>query len=226
MNWSRKVRMIGAHAEGEIGRVIVDGAPEIPGETMLERLTWLNAHGDDLRRFTLFEPRGAAQMTINLLTSPCTPGAHAGFIPMQGDGSHAMSGSNAMCVATVLLESGIVDMQPGLQRINLDTAAGPVTALADCKDGKVRSVSLDFFPSFAERMDVPIELEGHGAVTVDIAFGGVFYVLVDAGQFGLEIGPGAARDLVSIGNLLLQAARAQLSVQHPLIADFGDLEFC
>ena len=226
MNWSRKVRMVGAHAEGEIGRVIVEGAPKIPGDTLLARLNWLNEHGDDLRRFTLFEPRGAAQMTVNLLTEPCTPGAHAGFIPMQGDGSHAMSGSNAICVATVLLETGIVEMQQGAQRLVLDTAAGPVTAIATCSGGRVEHVSLDFFPSFAERLDVELEIGRARRVRADIAFGGVYYVLVDAAQFGLAIEPGSARELVSLGNTILAEARRQLDVQHPLIQDFNKLEFC
>lgn len=226
MNWSRKVRMVGAHAEGEIGRVILEGAPEIPGATMLERLNWLNTHGDDLRRFTLFEPRGAAQMTINLLTEPCTPGAHAGFIPMQGDGSHAMSGSNAMCVATVLLETGIVEMQEGPQELVLDTAAGPVTAIATCSGGKVDSVSLDFFPSFAEQLDVQVMVSGFGPVRADIAFGGVYYVIVDAAQFGLSIEPGSARELVALGNTILADARRQFKVQHPLVPEFNTLEFC
>lgn len=226
MNWSRKVRIVGAHAEGEIGRVIVDGAPPIPGKTMLERLKWLNEQGDDLRRFTLFEPRGAAQMTVNLLTEPCTPGAHAGFIPMQGDGSHAMSGSNAICVTTVLLETGIVEMKPGTQRIVLDTAAGPVTATATCSTEKVESVSLDFFPSFAEQLDVEISADGIGPVTLDVAFGGVYYIIVDAAQFGLAIEPGSAKQLVSLGQQLLASARKQLSVQHPLVPEFNTLEFC
>ncbi len=226
MNWSRKVRMVGAHAEGEIGRVIVEGAPEIPGDTMLERLNWLNTYGDDLRRFTLFEPRGAAQMTINLLTEPCTPGAHAGFIPMQGDGSHAMSGSNAICVATVLLETGLVQIEDGMQQLVLDTAAGPVNAMAMCSNGKVESVSLDFFPSFVERLNVEVAVSGLPPVPVDVAFGGVYYVLVDAARLGLTIEPASARELVALGNRILAAAREQVNVRHPLIPEFNALEFC
>lgn len=226
MQWIRKVRMIGAHAEGEIGRVIVEGGPEIPGSTMLERLDWLNAHGDDLRRFTLFEPRGAAQMTINVLTPPCTPGAQMGFIPMQGDGSHAMSGSNAMCVTTVLLETGIIPITEARQKVVLDTAAGQVTALADCADGQVQGVNLDFFPSFSEALDVAIQLDATTLVTVDVAFGGVYYILVDTAQFGLKIHPDHARALVSLGNRILAAARAQISVQHPEVAAWNKIEFC
>ena len=226
MQWSRKIRMIGAHAEGEIGRVIVDGAPEIPGATMQDRLTWLNDYGDDLRRFTLFEPRGAAQMTINVLTPPCSAGADMGFIPMQGDGSHAMSGSNAMCVTTVLLETGIIPMTNGPQKVVLDTAAGLVTAVADCANGRVKSVSLDFFPSFAEQLDVQIDAGDWGTITVDVAFGGVYYILVDAAQLGLTVSPQDAQRLVQAGNHLLRLARQQSKVSHPGVAAFNAIEFC
>lgn len=226
MQWNQKVRMIGAHAEGEIGRVIVEGAPDLPGHTMQERLAWLNQHGDDLRRFTLFEPRGAAQMTINLLTPPCTAGADMGFIPMQGDGSHAMSGSNAMCVTTVLLETGIIPMTGGPQRVVLDTAAGLVTAVADCANDRVQSVSLDFFPSFSERLDVKIDAGDLGAISMDVAFGGVYYILVDAAQVGLSICPQDAQQLVRVGNQLLRLARDQIQVQHPETPTFDAIEFC
>lgn len=226
MQWIRKIRMVGAHAEGEIGRVITEGGPDIPGDTMLDRLDWLNGDGDWLRRFALFEPRGAAQMTINLLTPPCRPEAHMGFIPMQGDGSHAMSGSNAMCVATVLLETGIIPIEDGFQQIVLDTAAGPITALAECCAGKVQSVSLDFFPSFAEHLDATIQSKKYGEVLVDIAFGGVYYILVDAAQLGLSISPDHAQDLVRAGNDLLSDAREQLRVQHPEFQQFNTIEFC
>ena len=187
MDWSRTITVIGAHAEGEIGRVITDGLPPVPGATMLERLRWLNDHGDHLRRFALFEPRGAAQMTVNLLMPPCDPNADAAFIPMQGDGSHAMSGSNAMCVTTVLLETGMIEMRDGSNhRVVLDTAAGPITATAQCSNGKVENVSLDFFPSFAEHLDIELEVEEFGVVRADVAFGGVYYVLVDISQFWLK----------------------------------------
>ncbi len=110
MHWSKTITVYGAHAEGEIGRVITAGVLNKPGLSMLDRLNWLNKEADHIRRFCLFEPRGAAQMTVNLLTPASSEKADVGFIPMQGDGSHAMSGSNAMCVTTVLLETGMLEM--------------------------------------------------------------------------------------------------------------------
>lgn len=226
MRWSRMITIVGAHAEGEIGRVVTGGVIDPPGATMREKLLWLNSEGDHIRRFCLFEPRGAAQMTVNLLTAPCHPKADIGFIPMQGDGSHAMSGSNAICVTTVLLETGMVEMREPETRVTLDTAAGLVEAIAQCADGKVDSIALNFFPSFAERLDAPLSVPGLGEIRVDVAFGGVFYVLVDTAQLGLRISPEKARDLVDLGNRIKPAAVEQIQVLHPTLSDFDKIEFC
>ena len=217
--------MWGAHAEGEIGRVITQGAPDIPGATLLEKLTYLNEQADALRQYALFEPRGCAQMTTNLLLPACDPTADMGFIPMQADGSHAMSGSNAICVTTVLLETGIIEMSEPYTKVVLDTAAGLVEAVAACRDGKVQSVSLLFYPSFCEGLDVPIEVEGFGTLHVDVAFGGVYYVIPRARDIGIDICPSAARDMVEIGNKIKDAAVEQVRVCHPTVPSFNKIEF-
>lgn len=225
MQWSKTLTVVGAHAEGEIGRVITGGVIDLPGQTVLEKLKYLNEERDDLRRFSLYEPRGCAQMTTNLLLPPSNPDADAAFIPMQADGSHAMSGSNAMCVTTVLLETGILSMTEPRTVVVLDTAAGLVKAVADCHNGKVQRVTLDFFPSYCEALDVPLEVEGLGTVTVDVAFGGVFYVIPKAADLGLKIDPSHARDMVEIGNRIKAAAIEQISVRHPDTPSFNKIEF-
>ena len=225
MRWSKSLTLVGAHAEGEIGRVVTGGVLDVPGASMLEKLAFLNRERDELRRFCLFEPRGCAQMTTNLLLPPSDPAAHAAFIPMQADASHAMSGSNAMCVTTVLLETGILPMTEPETIVVLDTAAGLVSTRARCRNGKVESVTLVFFPTFAEHLDHPLEVEGLGTVSVDVAFGGVYYAMPDARALGLEVTPGSARDMVELGNRIKSAAREQIAVQHPKIAAFNAIEF-
>ena len=225
MSWAKTLSVVGAHAEGEIGRVVTSGVPDLPGRSVLEKLGHLNGERDWLRRFALFEPRGCAQMTTNLLLPPSHPDADAAFIPMQADGSHAMSGSNAMCVTTVLLETGILKMTEPQTTVVLDTAAGLVEAVADCAGGKVVRVSLSFFPSYCEALDAVLEIEGLGTVCVDVAFGGVFYVMPRAGDFGLRIDPAHARDMVEIGNRIKAAAVEQIPVQHPEVAAFNAIEF-
>lgn len=225
MQWSKTLTVVGAHAEGEIGRVITGGVIDLPGQTVLDKLKHLNEQQDGLRRFALFEPRGCAQMTTNLLLPPSNPNADAAFIPMQADGSHAMSGSNAICVTTVLLETGILEMKEPETVVVLDTAAGLIKAVAACNNGKVHRVTLDFFPSYCEALDVPVEVEGLGTVLVDVAFGGVFYVMPKAPALGLSIDPAHARDMVETGNRIKTAAIEQVFVQHPETPSFNKIEF-
>lgn len=224
MRWNRALTVIGAHAEGEVGRVLTGGVIDVPGSTTLKKMEYLQKH-DDLRKFVNQEPRGCAQMTTNLLLPPSDPNADAAFIPMQADGTHAMSGSNAMCVTTVLLELGMLQMHEPETVVVLDTAAGLVKATARCKDGRVERVSLDFVPAYAELLDAPLEVEGVGTLNVDVAFGGVHYVMPSARSLGFRIGPDVAQDMVNLGNKIKSAAKQQLSVQHPEIAQFNTIEF-
>jgi proline racemase len=209
------ITIVGAHAEGEVGRVVTGGVLDVPGATMLDKMRYLNEQDDWARRFTLFEPRGSAQMSVNLLLPPTRPEADAGFIVMQPDACHTMSGSNAMCVVTVLLETGLLPMHEPETRVVLDTPAGLITATAHCRDGKCERVTLDFVPSFVEHLDHPLEVEGLGTVMVDVAYGGCYFALVDAARLGFAITPAEARDMVETGMKIRQAAAEQISVAHP-----------
>ena len=217
MRWSKTVTVVGAHAEGEVGRVITGGVIDVPGKTMLDKMVYLNSEDDSIRRFTLFEPRGSAQMSVNLLLPPTRPEADAGFIVMQPDAAHSMSGSNAMCVATVLLETGMLPMQEPETRIVLDTPAGLVDAVASCRDGKVEKVTLELYPSFVEHLAHPLEVDGYGTLEVDVAYGGVYFAMVDAKAVGFAITPAEARDMVDLGMRITAAAKAQIEVAHPEI---------
>lgn len=216
MRWSKTVTMIEAHAEGEVGRVVTGGVLDLPGDTMLEKMNHLNNEDDSLRRFCVFEPRGYASMSTNLLFAPCRPDADAGFIILQGDKAHAMSGSNCICVVTVLLETGQVPMQEPETTVRLDTPAGLVTATASCRNGKCEKVTLDMVPTFVEALDVAVEVPELGKVQVDTAFGGVYYALIDPKQIGLAIEPSSARALVDAGCRIHRALNEQVRVKHPL----------
>ena len=189
MRWSKTVTMIKAHAEGEVGRVITGGVIDILGRTMLDKMVYLNEVDDSIRRFCVFEPRGSAAMSTNLLLPPTRDDADAGFIILQGDKAHAMSGSNCICVVTVLLETGMLPMHEPETVVRLDMPAGLVTATATCRDGKCERVSLEVTPSFVENLEVPLDVPGLGTVALDVAFGGVFYGLVDPKPLGLTIEP-------------------------------------
>jgi proline racemase len=225
MRWAKVVTVVDAHAEGEIGRVITGGVLDLPGRTMLDKMRHLNGVDDRIRRFALLEPRGAAQMSANLLLPPSRPDAAAGFILMQPDACHAMSGSNAMCVTTVLLETGMLPLKEPQTRVVLDTPAGLVVATASCREGRCERVTLDLVPSFVEHLGQPLEIEGVGTLRVDIAYGGDYFCLVDAAACGFGIAPGEAREMVALARRIKRAARQQIRVHHPEIPDLREIGF-
>lgn len=225
MRWSRAVTMIEAHAEGEVGRVVTGGLPVIPGGNPAAQMRHLNDVDDSLRRFLVFEPRGGAAMSTNILVPKSMPQADAAFMILQPDKVHAMSGSNSICVATVLLETGMVAMREPETVLHLETPAGLVRATARCKDGKCERVTLDMTPAFVEAMDLVTQVPGLGNVNADIAYGGCFYALVDAKQFGLEIEPANARKLVDIGMRVQQALNRTLNVVHPEIPEIKGISY-
>ena len=189
MKWRKSLELLQVHCQGEVGKVIVGGAPEIPGATMLDKMNHINEVDDSLRRFVVFEPRAHVAMSVNLLTPPCRPDAHAGFIVLQADRADPMSGSNCICVVTALLESGRIPVREPETIVRLDTPAGLVVARARCDGGRCRSVSLDNVPCFVEALDQAVETVRWGRIKADIAFGGVYYGIVDVDQIGLAIVP-------------------------------------
>lgn len=217
MRVQRLLSAVEVHAEGEQASVYLGGVLDLPGPTMADRLYHVNEVDDTLRRLLCFEPRGKAQMSVDLVFPPSDPEADAGFLILQADRAHAMSGSNTICVVTALLETGTVPMREPETTVVLETAAGLVRAVATCRDGRCERVALDGVPSFVEALDVPLEIPGVGTIAVDVAYGGCFYVLTPASSFGLHVRPDDARGLVDAGMAVHRAARETLRVQHPTI---------
>lgn len=225
MRWKKTLQLVDVHCEGEIGKVITGGVLDIPGKTMLDKMNYINEVDDSLRRLVVLEPRGCLQMSVNLLLPPTRPEAQAGFIVLQVDKAHPMSGSNCICVVTALLELGILPMEEPYTTVVLDTPAGLVTARAHCADGRCVSVSLDMVPSFVEHLDVVIQTDEFGPIKADIAFGGVYYALIDVEQVGLSIEPGKARELADAGVRLRGIINEQVSVKHPLIDSLNEVAY-
>ena len=224
MQFEAALELLLVHCQGEIGKVILSGAPDIPGATVLEKMNHINTVDDTLRRFVTLEPRAGVAMTTNLLLPPCRPDADAGFIVLQPDRAHPMSGSNAICVVTALLETGLVAMEEPETQVRLDTAAGLIVARAQCKDGRCLSVSLDNVASFALELDLVIPTRW-GDISADVAFGGVFYALVDVGQIGLQITPENARALAEAGIEIKSLLRDRITVAHPDIPGLDEVAY-
>ena len=205
---------MGCHAGGEIGNVVTGGVLPPPGETVFEQMQAL-ARDDSLRRLLLREPRGSVAVHANLIVPATRPDCDAGFIIMEPTEYPAMSGSNTICVATVLLETGMVEMREPETTVRLEAPAGVVEVKAICGDGKCESVELTNVPCFADRLDAPLEVEGLGSLVVDVAFGGMWYAIADAAALGFSLEPSEARELSRVGELIRAAAREQLPCVHP-----------
>lgn len=215
MRFSRSIQTVDVHCAGEIGRVITGGVLNVPGATMAEKLDHLNTVNDSLRRWLCSEPRSGPAGSFCLLVPACDPRADVGLIILQPDQAHAMSGSNAMCAATALLETGMIPMVEPITVVTFDTAAGLVKATATCDGGKVVRVTLDMPASFVMRQDAVIETAEWGPVLYDLGFGGVFYALIDVNQIGLTIAPKNARQLATAGVELRNRIAAVEPALHP-----------
>jgi proline racemase len=215
MRSKKVIQVIGCHAEGEIGDVIVGGVLPPPGATMYEKMRNMERDQDHIRRLLLSEPRGKVSRTVILVTPPTRAECDAGIIIMESTEYVPMSGSNTMCASTVLLETGMLPMTEPETIIMLDTGGGPVRVRAQCRDGKVESVELENVPCFVDRLDASTEVEGIGTIDIDIAYGGMFYASVDARKLGFEIASHEARDMAVLGEKIRLAARQQHSVIHP-----------
>ncbi|WP_170407450.1 trans-3-hydroxy-L-proline dehydratase [Ruegeria arenilitoris] len=225
MRSSKTIHVISAHAEGEVGDVIVGGVAPPPGDTIWAQRSFI-ARDQTLRNFVLNEPRGGVFRHVNLLVPPKHPDADAAFIIMEPEDTPPMSGSNAICVATVLLDGGILPMTEPETHLTLEAPGGLVRVRAECRNGKAERIFVQNLPSFADRLAAPLEVEGLGTLTVDTAYGGDSFVVVDAAALGLRITEDEAADIARLGVAITDAANAQLGFAHPENPDWNHISFC
>jgi len=219
------VEIIHCHAEGEVGDVIIGGVAPPPGDTIWEQAQWI-AKDQALRNFVLNEPRGGVFRHVNLLVPAKAPGAVMGWIIMEPEDTPPMSGSNSICVATVLLETGIVPMHEPETCFTLEAPGGLVDVRARCRDGKAERITVKNVPSFADRLDVNLEVEGIGTLTADTAYGGDTFVIVDPAHLGFEVRPDEAHDICAAGVKITRAANEQFGFRHPVNPDINEISFC
>lgn len=225
MRSSKTIHVISAHAEGEVGDVIVGGVMPPKGDTIWEQSRFI-ATDQTLRNFVLNEPRGGVFRHVNLLVPPSHPDADAAWIIMEPEDTPPMSGSNAICVATVLLDGGLIPMFEPITQLTLQAPGGLIQVRAECWNGKAERVHVRNMPSFTDRLDAVLEVEGLGAFTVDTAFGGDSFVIVDAAALGFAIVEDEAKDIAQLGVRITRAANEQLGFRHPEIQDWDHISFC
>ena len=214
MRTHRAITVVGCHAGGEIGNVVVGGVLPPPGATVFEQMESLRRE-DTLRRLLLHEPRGSVACHANLVVPATRDDCDAGFIIMEPTEYPAMSGSNTICTTTVLLETGMVPMVEPETTVRLEAPGGVVEARATCRDGRCESVEVTSVPSFVERLDASVEVEGLGTIAVDVAYGGMWYAIADAHALGFALVPDEARELSLAGERIRVAAREQIACAHP-----------
>lgn len=216
MGFSERLTAVEIHAEGEPGRVITSGVDDPPGDTMLAKAQWLEANADHIRLRMLREPNGYPGLCCNILVPPTDPRADAGFIIMEQTEYPPMSGSNTICVATVLLETGILPMVEPVTEITLEAPAGLIGIRAECADGKVTRVTFRNVPAFAMALDLAVDVPELGTVAVDIAWGGMFYAIANADDLGIDLSAANGGEIARASEMIRVATREQHPVVHPL----------
>lgn len=215
MHFSRMVNVVSAHAAGEPNDVITGGVLNVPGETMFDKMKYLETKGDDLRLFLLNDPRGKVSLCMNLILPSNNPKADFGFVIMESDFYVPMSGTNTICTVTAALETGMFPMQEGETHLTLEAPAGLVPIVATCEGGKVKAVTFNNVPGFVFYRDAEIDVPDVGKLRVDVAYGGMIYVIVNAADCGFSLEPEEAKQLCIIGEKIKAAAAEQLPAVHP-----------
>jgi len=206
---------IDTHTGGEPTRTVIGGLPRIKGKTVSEKMLYMRDHMDWLRTFLMYEPRGHSVMSGALLVEPSDPRADVGVIYIETGGYLPMCGHDTIGCCTALVEAGIVPVTEPTTTINLETPAGLVETKAQVEGSVAKSVTLTNIPSFLYKEGVHVDVPGYGDVTLDIAYGGNFYGIVEAERFGITISPKTAGQLVRVGHDIRDAVNKQVDVRHP-----------
>ncbi len=223
MKISNMIHAVDLHACGEPGRVIVGGVLDVPGESMFDKMQYLSQNADSLRLRMLREPRGYPAANCNLILPSNNPEAVAGFVIMEQTEYPGMSGTNTICVVTTLIETGMVDITEPFTEFKLDTPAGLISISAEVKDSKAVNVTFENVPAFSVYKNKSISVPEIGEVTVDIAYGGMFYVILDSEELGLELSPRNGGEIVRVAEMVKAIAAEKFQVVHPLNKDISGI---
>lgn len=210
-----RLTVVESHTGGEPFRVVTGGAPPIPGATMIAKRAYAEAHLDDVRRLLMLEPRGHADMYGCFVTEPVSAGADLGVLFMHNGGFSTMCGHGIIALATVAVETGMVNATEPITQIGIDAPAGLIRASVTVTAGRVESVSFLNVPSFALALDQTITVPGIGPVGYDLSFGGAFYAYVDAPSLGLELTPARVAELIEAGQAIKLAVAKARPIPHP-----------
>jgi trans-L-3-hydroxyproline dehydratase len=221
-NWIR-LTAVDAHTCGEPLRIFTNGWPELPGETILAKRRYAQTHHDHLRRATMWEPRGHADMYGCILTEPVTPDGDVGVLFLHNEGFSTMCGHGIIGLTKVALDTGLIEKPGDNPVLQIDSPAGRVTAFARRENGVVTAVSFHNVPSFVYAVDQMVIIPGLGDVRYDVAFGGAFYAFVEAAEVGLGLTMADVGRLIELGQVIKAAVTTFLPLHHPFEPDLAFL---
>ena len=216
MRAARAFAAVDSHTEGMPTRVITGGVGRIPGDTMADRRAHFMAHSDHVRELLMREPRGHAAMSGAILQEPCRPDADVGVVFIEVSGCLPMCGHGTIGVATVLVETGMVEVTEPVTTVRLDVPAGLVTARVAVRDGHAESVTLDNVPAFSRALDATVDVPGFGEVRYDLAYGGNFYAIVELAGLGIAFEPAENPRMLAAGLAVMDAINAAEPPVHPV----------
>ncbi len=220
-----KLQLMDTHAGGDVSRIVTGGICPLPGDTVRAQMEYLRDKADGLRTLLLEEPYGIPEMSVDLLVPPTDPEAVAGYIIMEVMGYPIYSGSNTICTATAVLESGIVAKREGWQSFALEAPAGLVHIDALVRDGVVEAITCGGLPSYIDTYQASIHVPSIGDVSYSVAYSGGFYALVDATSLGFSLTLDEERKLSECAYQIVEAIQAERGFSHYTLGDVGPLPF-
>ena len=222
---SRTLGLVDMQSGGDVSRIVYSGVENIPGDTVLAKMRYLQNYGDGLRRLLLSEPYGDPAMSVDLIVKPSHPEAEAGYIIMEAMGYPLYSGSNTICTATAVLQSGIVPMQEGEQHLVLESPAGLARVSVVNADGRVQRVTTQGEPAYVAARNLEVTMPRGDKVRYDVVWSGAFFAMVDAREHGFELVREEAVALAAFGDAFIRAVREQFNEEHPELGDVGPVPF-
>ncbi|WP_156456288.1 proline racemase family protein [Abyssisolibacter fermentans] len=216
INFTRMITAIDAHTAGEPLRIITSGLPPIKGNTILEKRKFMLKNYDDIRKMLMLEPRGHSGMYGCIITPPVTSDGDFGVLFTHNEGLSTMCGHGIIAVTKVAIEVGMLKCTEGINVVKIDSPAGRIVAYANIQNDKVQKISFENVPSFVYAENIKVNVEGIGEVTADIAYGGAFYVYIDAQKIGLTVDPKHIEKLVKIGMEIKYKVMDAMDVVHPI----------
>ncbi|PTM10825.1 MAG: proline racemase [Bacteroidetes bacterium] len=221
-----QIKTIDMHTGGEPLRVIVDGFPELKGNSVLEYRRYCKEHYDHLRKALMFEPRGHADMYGCILLPPYDDDGDFGMIFLHNEGYSTMCGHAIIAISTLAIDMKWIDVKEGDNILKIDTPCGRIISYAHVKNNQVTGIRFHCVPSFVIGLDRQVTVDGLGTVTYDLAYGGAFYAYVDMAKnnFSFDLSTNSYRELINQGMKIKRAVmKADKEILHPFENDLSFL---